>query len=72
MVCGQLHAAAALPPAKDLSMPFGFEACSAPVPVWRLCQGNRTLAVEPVGRRYTNWAIPGSIYINLIRFRGGE
>jgi hypothetical protein len=60
----QFHAPAALPPGKEPPVPIGYEAGWAPEPVWMLWRrenfwtaGNRTRAVQPVARRYTDLAI---------------
>jgi hypothetical protein len=63
-VSGQ-HAPAALTPGKDPPVRIGWEAGWASEPVctlWRRERSTpveiRVLAVQPVGRGYTNWAIP--------------
>jgi hypothetical protein len=48
-VSGQLHVPAALTPGKEPAVRTGYEAGWAPQPVW---------VVQPVGSRYTNYAIP--------------
>jgi hypothetical protein len=60
-VVGQIHAPAALSPEKEPPVPIGYEAGWASEPVWTLWRretsctaGNRTWAVQPVARRYTD------------------
>jgi hypothetical protein len=66
-VSGQLHAPAALPPPprKELTVSIWQEAGWTLESIWTLwrreksCTAeNRTLALHPVARRYTHWAIP--------------
>jgi hypothetical protein len=62
----QLHAPAALPPGNEAPAPIEQKAGWAPEPVWTLWRrekslapaGNWNPAVQPVARRYTDWAIP--------------
>jgi hypothetical protein len=63
-------------------VPIGYEAGRAPESVWMLWRkenlvpaGNRTKAVQPVSRRYTDWATPShfrdmSCLIRLIQRLG--
>jgi hypothetical protein len=59
---GQLHAPVALPPGKQ--PPVRTESEVGSEPVWTLwsgqkslsASGNRTPAVQPLARRYTDWA----------------
>jgi hypothetical protein len=55
-------------PGKEPQVPIGYEVRWAPEPVWTLWRreksctaGNRTRAVQPVARRYTDWAIPAPL-----------
>jgi hypothetical protein len=61
----ELHVAAALSPEKQTPVPTGYEAGWAAEPVWKLWSReeslasvvNRTPALQPVARRYTDRAI---------------
>jgi hypothetical protein len=60
-VSGQLHALATMTPGKEPPVPIGYEAGSAPEPVWTLwgkekscTAGNRTRDVQPVAYRCTD------------------
>jgi hypothetical protein len=61
-VSGQLYVPAALPPGKDPALHLLDKTGCAPEPVWKLWRrgeyltsaGNRTLAVQPVSRRYAD------------------
>jgi hypothetical protein len=62
----QLHASAALPQGKSPLYPLGSRLDGPPQPVWTLWRiqnkslvpaGNRIRTVQPVDRRYTEWAI---------------
>jgi hypothetical protein len=63
-VSGRLHAPAALPPGKQPPEPIGKE--GGPQSRSGRCEeekalapaGNQTPAIQPVVRRYTDWAIP--------------
>jgi hypothetical protein len=65
-VSGQLDVPAALLPGKESLVPIVLEAGWAPELVWTLWRkekwlyptGNWTTAIQPVVRRYTDWAIP--------------
>jgi hypothetical protein len=67
---GQLHAPTVLPPGKQPPVPIGQEAGWSSEPVWTLWRrenlpsaGNRTPTIQPVARRFTDWAIPASILL---------
>jgi hypothetical protein len=55
----QLHDPTALLPGKQPSLFIGYEARWAPEPIWMLWKIEKSNpAVQPVARRYTDFAIP--------------
>jgi hypothetical protein len=75
-ISSQLNAPDALLQWKEQKLPIGYEVGWAPQPVWTLWRRenlnlveNRTLAVQPLARHYTDWAIPASLRGKINKWR---
>jgi hypothetical protein len=70
-VSGQLHALAALPPGKEPLVPVVLDTVKRKIRSPRRESNPRTLTVQPVAQRYTDWAIT-DLYISYSDFYSNE